>query len=111
MKLLSLILLAMVGGGSLINFVLCAIDKCAAKAERRRVPGKAVFLDRSSGRRPWAVAGNALLPSQDASPLFLAGGGGDDAALRRRSALDRSANGRNALRNLKFWLYKPLVWQ
>ena len=43
MKLLSLILLAMVGGGSLISFVLCAVDKCAAKAERRRIPEKRFF--------------------------------------------------------------------
>lgn len=43
MKFLSLLLLGMVGLCSLANFVLCAVDKHAAKAGRRRIPEKRFF--------------------------------------------------------------------
>ena len=44
MKLISMLLAGLFLGCSLLTFALCAIDKNAAKRERRRIPEKRFFL-------------------------------------------------------------------
>lgn len=44
MKLLSVVFACLFCGCSLVTFAMCAIDKNAAKRERRRIPEKRFFL-------------------------------------------------------------------